>query len=394
MNKYFDQINAFIDAHHDEMLEKWAALVNLEGHYSEKEKVEAARAWVKAEFEAEGFVCSVHEVAENRCGILDGVLGAGRHGKPILFGGHIDTVHMSGSFDGPNPFKIVDGKAYGPGVLDMKGGIVIALYVVKALNSIGYDERPIRIIFAGEEESDHIGNNADLYYQEHAKGAVCAFNMETGHIENCLCLGRKTQYTIRGKVHGLGGHAGNEFTKGKNALHEAMLKLTEIMKLTELDKGTTVTVSMLRAGCPENQTSIPDLAEFIIDLRIFSADLGKELLAKVEKLLNTTYIEGTTTEYTVDFAKLYAFFANDRTYNFFNHLNSVAEENGFEQFGEIKLGGASDAGSISMAGVPVICSAGVIGEYNHNRREYAVVQSLFDRAKIYATAITEMDKDF
>jgi glutamate carboxypeptidase len=390
MNQYYDQINTFIESHKDEMVEKWKTLVNLEGHFNEKENVEHARDWVRGEFEKEGFVCHIQEVMPERAGILYGILGEDRPGAPILFSGHGDTVHRTGSFDGPNPFKIADGKAYGPGVLDMKGGVIIALYVVKALSSIGYDARPLKIMFAGEEESDHIGNDADVFFRENARGAACAFNLETGHIENRLCLGRKTQYTVRATVKGLGGHAGNEFTKGKNAAHEAIYKISELMQLTDLDVGTTVTCSMLQAGAKDNPTSIPYHCEFIVDIRVLSNEIGKEILEKVRKIMDNTHIDGTTTEYQIDFAKLYPFQAGEKTRAFFDHLNKTARENSFAEFGEIILGGASDAGSISMAGVPVICSAGVIGEYNHNRREYAVVQSLFDRAKIYALAITEL----
>ena len=62
------------------------------------------------------------------------------------------------------------------------------------------------------------------------------------------------------------------------------------------------------------------------------------------------------------------------------------------EFGQIQLGGASDAGAIAAAGIPVLCSCGPIGEFNHNVREYAVVDSLFERAKIYALTVTEIDK--
>lgn len=275
MNQYYNEINRFIDAHKDEMVEKWKTLVNMEGHYDEKENVERAAGWLKNEFEQEGFQCRIHEVMKERAGILVGVLGSDRPGKPVIFSGHIDTVHHSGSFGKENPFEIRDGKAYGPGVLDMKGGIIISLYVVKALNHLGYNEHPIKILYAGEEESDHIGNDADIFYTEESKGALCAFNMETGHIENRLCVGRKTQYTVRAKVHGLGGHAGNEFTKGKNAVHEAIFKAAELTKLTDLDRGTTVTVSVINSGTNTNTTSIPDLSEFAVDIRVFSDEIGK-----------------------------------------------------------------------------------------------------------------------
>ena len=392
MNQYYNEINRFIDAHKDEMVEKWKTLVNMEGHYDEKENVERAAGWLKNEFEQEGFQCRIHEVMKERAGILVGVLGSDRPGKPVIFSGHIDTVHHSGSFGKENPFEIRDGKAYGPGVLDMKGGIIISLYVVKALNHLGYNEHPIKILYAGEEESDHIGNDADIFYTEESKGALCAFNMETGHIENRLCVGRKTQYTVRAKVHGLGGHAGNEFTKGKNAVHEAIFKAAELTKLTDLDRGTTVTVSVINSGTNTNTTSIPDLSEFAVDIRVFSDEIGKKVLEDVDQIMKKVFVEGTTTEYYVDLAKLHPFEPNPQIMRLFSLVNQVAADHGFAEFGQIQLGGASDAGAIAAVGIPVLCSCGPIGEFNHNVREYAVVDSLFERAKIYALTVTEIDK--
>ena len=392
MNQYYNEINRFIDAHKDEMVEKWKTLVNMEGHYDEKENVERAAGWLKNEFEQEGFQCRIHEVMKERAGILVGVLGSDRPGKPVIFSGHIDTVHHSGSFGKENPFEIRDGKAYGPGVLDMKGGIIISLYVVKALNHLGYNEHPIKILYAGEEESDHIGNDADIFYTEESKGALCAFNMETGHIENRLCVGRKTQYTVRAKVHGLGGHAGNEFTKGKNAVHEAIFKAAELTKLTDLDRGTTVTVSVINSGTNTNTTSIPDLSDFAVDIRVFSDEIGKKVLEDVDQIMKKVFVEGTTTEYYVDLAKLHPFEPNPQIMRLFSLVNQVAADHGFAEFGQIQLGGASDAGAIAAAGIPVLCSCGPIGEFNHNVREYAVVDSLFERAKIYALTVTEIDK--
>lgn len=392
MNKYFNQISSFIDAHKDEIIEKWKTLVNLEGHYNEKANVEKAMAWVRKEFEQEGFECYIHDLMPTRAGVLVGILGKDRAGGPVIFSGHIDTVHHAGAFGKANPFEIKDGKAHGPGVLDMKGGVVMSLYVVKALNAISYNEHPIKIVFTGEEESDHIGNNADEFFTQESLGGLCAFNMETGHIENRLCIGRKTQYTIFAKVHGLGGHAGNEFTKGKNAVHEAIYKCSRLMELTDLDVGTTVTVSVINSGGNTNSTSIPDLSEFVVDIRVFSNEIGAEVLAKVDQIMHTDFIQGTTTEYHVDKAKLHPFNVNPKIQALFDLVNGVAVENGFKPFGTIRLGGASDAGAISEAGIPVLCSCGPIGEFNHNIREYAVVQSMFDRAKIYATAVTELDK--
>lgn len=388
--EYREQVCQFIDAHRDEMIEKWKQLVNLEGHYSEKENVEKAQAWLRAEMEAVGFRCWTAPSRPDRCSVLLGLWGEENPGKPVVFAGHIDTVHPKGSFGKDDPFYIEDGKAYGPGVLDMKGGVIIALYVVKALASLGYDERPVKFLFAGEEEGDHVDTDVDLLFTEECKGALCAFNMETGHITNSLCVGRKTQYTFRATVHGKGGHAGNEFTKGHNALHEAVLKVADLIPLTDLDKGTSVTASVMHCG--KNTSSIPDLCEFAVDVRITNEAEGKRIRDAFDRVMNRAYVPGTTTEYTLELAKLHEFEPNEQILGLLAFVNGVAEENGFAPFGQITLGGASDTGSIVRAGIPALCSCGVIGEFNHNRREYAVVESLFDRAKIYTLAMLSLSK--
>ena len=162
------------------------------------------------------------------------------------------------------------------------------------------------------------------------------------------------------------------------------------MKLTDLNKGTTVTTSVIHAG--ENTSSIPDLCKVVFDVRFTNRKEGEYIAEYVDKVMNTAYIEGTVTEYYKNLAKLKAFDGEPQVMKLFNFVNEVAKENEFPEFGQIKLGGASDAGNIAASGIPVICSCGVIGEFNHNIREYAVVESLFDRSKIFALAVLEINK--
>ena len=153
MFEYSDAIRQFIIAHQAEMLEKLRTLVNLEGHFYERARVEAARDWYQRELEAEGFLCSVLSLTpDERAGILVAESGSGKDQKPVLFTGHIDTMHYAGSFGNSAPFYVEDGIAYGPGVYDSKGGLIIALYVIKALNALGLNSRPIKMIITGDEE--------------------------------------------------------------------------------------------------------------------------------------------------------------------------------------------------------------------------------------------------
>ena len=118
-----DAIKEYVTSHREEMLRFLMDLVNLEGRYDEKSKVEQVRAFYQTALEKEGFLCKVIEVAEDRAGILVAELGADRPGKPIILEGHLDTVHRAGSFGTTDPCRVEGDKVYGPGVLDMKGGM-------------------------------------------------------------------------------------------------------------------------------------------------------------------------------------------------------------------------------------------------------------------------------
>lgn len=389
MSTITDQIKEYIDSHKQEMLDKLKEFINLEGQTEEKENMEKVRAWAIREFEAEGFQCETTEVAPDRCGLLTGILGADRPGKPIQFSGHLDTVFPAGTFNGENPFRLEGDKMYGPGVCDMKGGVIIALYVVKALNHVGYNARPITIAFACEEEYDHEGNDCDKLITEYSKQALFGLNFECANIKNELCVGQKCQITYRVKVHGVGGHAGNEFYKAKNPVHETVKKLNDIIQLTDDERGTTVSATVVEGG--HHNSAIPDLCSFIVDIRANGADEEERVQTEMERIINKSYVEGTSSEYTKFISKMPPFSETPEITKLVDFVNKVAEDNGYPKFGKVVQGGVTDAGNIAQAGIPVICACGVMGDYVHNTREYGLVNSLFDRATIFAMAVYEMN---
>lgn len=389
MHKYYDQVVDFIDEHRDEMIDKWKFLVEMEDYFADVEDTRRVRDWLQIEMAEIGFSCTTYDdLAPGYTGPIVGILGADRPGKPIVFAGHLDTVQPKGSFKEPL-FRVENGKVYGPGVLDMKGGIIIALYVAKALQHVGYKERPVKFVFAAEEESSHTEpeNRVTQFFTDQCKDALCAFNMETGHITNSLCTGRKAKYEWFVKVHGVSGHAGNEFEKGRNAIHEAAMKIVEMTRLTDIEKGTTVTTSMIQAGKRETICAIPDLCEFIAETRFTNEEEQKRIEHEMKRILETNNIDGTTTEYRRNTPQFKAFHPTEKINNFLGFLNKVARENGFPEFGSIQVGGSSDAGAIAAADIPVLCSCGVIGQFNHSAKEYAVIESMFERAKIYTLAV-------
>lgn len=388
MENQLAKIFTSIDEHKEDMVQDLRTFADLEGHFEEKDNVLKARTWLQQQLEKEGFACRFREVADDRCGIMIAELGMDRPGKPIIFSGHCDTVHYTGSFGGENPTVIKDGKIFGPGVLDMKGGLIIALYVAKALNFIQYKEHPIKLIVVGEEESDHVGNDGDKILTAESKGALCCFNMETGQMNNSLCTQKKSQFTYYLSVDGVGGHAGNDLLKGRNAINEAVYKIQKIIELTDLSVGTTVTTAVIKGG--GHTSGIADHCEVVFDVRVTNENEAKRIMDSMYEITDETFIEGTKSKLTYYRAKLLPLQETKEAIRLLDFVNTVAKDNGFDEFGKVHLGGASDAGNMAAAGIPVLDNCGIIGQYAHNKKEYGIIDSLYSRAKIFAGTVLKI----
>lgn len=387
MNNYLKEIDEFIDSKRDEILELWKEIVNLESFTGNKQSVNVVANRIQSEFVKEGFDVEQIDVGPNG-NTLVATLGMNRGKEPVIFSGHMDTVFKNGTF-GENPFRIEGNKAYGPGALDMKGGIIIALYTIKALNSIGYNERPIKVILSGDEESGHEGSSGEKALLDAANGGYCAFNMETALVDNSLCTGRKGRIGCIVEVEGVETHAGNDFAGGINAIEEMAHKILEIQKLTNLEEGITASVSVIKGGRIPN--AIPKNCKIDIDIRFDRVEDMDKIKQRVNDICAKTYVDGTTTNVQY-IAQLMAFETTDNVMKFYNFINNVCEENGFAKFGFKRLGGSSDASYLTIANVPTLCAFGVQGQWNHTEREYALVESMFERAKIISMIVLNLDK--
>ncbi len=378
-----EQFGAFLEDHRPAMLELWKELVNMESYVGEPENVEKVLRRLKEEFEKEGFSCRIEDVGGGWAGTLVGIWGEENGGKPILFSGHLDTVFPKGSW-GENPFRIEGDKAFGPGALDMKGGAVISLYAIKALKHLGYKESPIKIIFSGNEEKGHQGSTGAEVFLQEGKDCLFAFNMETGLMDGCLCVGRKGHLGCRVTVEGVESHAGNDFESGRSAIEEAAHKVLAIQALTDLEEGTTVNVGVIQGGTVPN--AVAGSCQMDVDIRVLQEVGRQRVKAAIPQIVEHCEVEGTRGH--VVFEKDAPIYETDeKVEKFYSYVCRVAEQEGFPVPGRKVLGGFSDAAYISLAGTPVICSFGVQGEWNHTKREYASVPSLTQRARLICAVV-------
>lgn len=382
-----NEISAYLDTQQEEMLKFWETLVNLQGGSKEIEKVNGVLDFIKTHLEAEGLSCRLRD-SQGNAAVLVAVDGAHRPGKPLILCGHADTVFPMGSYP-ENPFRIEGGKAYGPGVIDMKGGITIILFVLKALHHLGFSERPIKIILVGDEEIGHAHSISSQILMEEAKGGLCAFNLEIGRPDGCLTTGRKGSVDCHVTVHGVGGHVGNDYPKGRNAIAEMAYKIPLLENLTRYEEGVVVSVDVIHGGTVSN--AIPDLCRAELDIRCNRVKDLDVICNQVREVCSQTFIQGTTTE--VEFlAPIPAFEDTADNHRLLEYINAVITPFGFAPFGSIFVGGNSDASFLALAGLPTVCSFGVVGTGAHTTEECADINSLFERTKIITAAIWKLQE--
>ena len=379
-------VSDYIDAHRQDMLAMWQEFVNTRSDATNKERADEMARKLGRVLEDIGCQVSYTDVGEKNGLAVEGILGADRPGKSILFSGHYDTVPLKADL----PFYVdKENKAHGLGCLDMKGGIVMAIWIAKALTASGWAERPLRFLFVGDEENGHQFGKTKEYLGLHGGGSLCAFNMETGLVSNAICTGRKGTGQAEITVHGVASHSGNNYAEGRSAITELTRKIVEMEALTDLSANTTVAVTTIHGGTVTN--SIPPICSCIVDLRFGSPAERDRVLNALHEICASQYVPDTTTE--MDLREFMAAFdGSNGVQELADFVSETSKACGFGEMGSVFLGGGSDAGFIQRAGTPVICSIGVQGQFNHSDREYALVESLFTRAKLLAAVISRIDE--
>lgn len=377
------QIAVYIDGHRDAMIDFWRQLVQIESGSANKAGVDAVAHRVQEELDTIGAHTEIHEM--KRAGnMLVSVLNEDVPEAPVLLLGHMDTVFPDGTV-AARPFTLRDGKAYGPGVLDMKGGVTIAVFAMKALKEAGWTKRPVRLVLAGDEETGHRDSDCDQQIMEQARGAVAAFNCESGRLGNEVVVQRKGALTYRMDVTGIAAHAGNEPEKGRSAILEMAHKVIAIQNLTDWQQGTTYNVGVISGGTVAN--AVPDTASILIDVRYLKKEYVLNIEAKLQDVAHTTYVNGTKTSLT----RLSCCIPMERmteTDGLLAKVQDAYASFGMPRPGGITVGGGSDSAYTVAAGVPTICAMGVEGSRHHSPEEYASVESLYARAKALAYVVT------
>jgi glutamate carboxypeptidase len=311
---------------------------------------------------------------------------AGSGNKDVMIIGHMDTLFPKGTV-AARPFIIKDGKAFGPGVLDMKGGITVALFALEALYQSGWKDKNVTVFFCGDEETNHPNTNAADLFEQEAHGKTAVFNMETASAGQAVLVGRKGNMHPEFIVKGLSAHAGADLTKGANAIVELAHKILAISNLMDQARGLTFNVGVISGGSVAN--AVPDRASVKVDVRYLTIADRDYAIEKLKEIANQTCVTGTSTEivnFRENMTPMEVTAGNKLLYE-------IVREQGLKLGLDIEAkvgGGSSDSGWTVRAGAPTLCAMGARGEFNHSDREYIVLESLTERAKLLALTINAL----
>lgn len=384
-----DQALAYLDQCREEMLFLWETLVRMESPSADPEAIDRLASHLDTYCRALGM--ETEKFRPEGAGTCLAAATPARALPPILLLGHMDTVHPVGSFPG-GPFTRRDGCVYGPGVHDCKGGLVMALYVIRALQHIGYDRRQLRLALVSDEETGHsLSQMASVEFLErHAQGCGAAFTFESGLLNGDIVTGRKGGGVIRLTVEGIASHCGTAPEKGASAVREAARKVVAIEDLTDFSR-VTFNCGLIRGGSSVNV--VPDRCEVSVALRFHTNRDRDEALSALQSICGRVETPGTQCTLS-PLAGFPAMEETDRTAALFALYRETSTALGLGTPESVYSAGCSDSAFTTSMGIPTLCALGVLGQGQHSPDEHAFADSLLPQAKRLAAAILALPDDF
>ena len=354
-------------------------LVELESPSHDKAAVDACVDRVEQECEALGG--RVHRHRRKGFGdLLEVRFGRGGRGvKPVMLLGHLDTVWEHGTLK-RMPFKVEKGRVWGPGVLDMKAGVAMALTAVEYLLETKKLDRPVVLLLVSDEEvgsgvsrslTEKLARECEaVYVLEPAQGLAGAYKTARKGVG---------QYTIH--VKGVAAHSGVDFENGHSAIAELAWQVGLIEGFTELRRGITVNVGTIQGGTRSNVVAAEAKAE--VDVRIAKAvDEARvdyrfrKLRVRDERCVLT--VEGGLNRPPMERTR--------ETARLFRQAATLAEAMGFG-LQEAATGGGSDGNFTSALGVPTLDGMGAVGEGAHAVHESVLLKELAPRTALLAAML-------
>ena len=303
--------------------------------------------------------------------------GSGRPAGQVLVLGHLDTVYPLGTIE-KMPFRAAGGRAWGPGTFDMKGGLVMALCAIDALQTAAIrPSKRLVFLWTSDEEIGSATSRKLIESEARRSKAVLVLEPSLGS-EGRLKTSRKGVGSAELLVTGRAAHAGINPEDGVNAVHELALQIERLIAMNDPRRGITVQATVVSGGTVSNV--VPDQARAQVDIRFAhlsdAAGLDKKFhslrpILKGAKLEVRGGVNRPPLERTAGVSAL------------FRHAQSLMRECGLA-LGEAGTGGGSDGNFTGALGIPTLDGLGAVGDGAHTPREHVIIRRLPERAGLLA----------
>ena len=305
--------------------------------------------------------------------------GKARPAGQLLVLGHYDTVYSTGTLR-KMPFRASGGKAYGPGIFDMKAGIVQALFALQALQEVKAEVRK-RLVFLWTSDEEIGSESSRKLLAAEARRSDAVFVLEPSFgPRGLLKTARKGVGTAELTVHGRASHAGLAPQEGVNAIYELAQQLARIEKWNDLRRGVTINAGTIKGGSRSNV--IPELAHVALDLRARRDSDMRDLERKLHSL--RAVHRGVRLEITGGFDR--PPLERKMSADLFARAKSLAARMDLS-VGECTVGGGSDGNFTAALGIPTLDGLGAVGDGAHSAHEHILINTIPARAALLAALL-------
>ncbi|PYV35910.1 MAG: peptidase M20 [Acidobacteria bacterium] len=355
--------------------------VKMESPTNSKPHVDALSRFLAQEFRRAGGRIRLLGHPEAGAAVLAEFWGEKRGAKPLLLLGHHDTVWDAGTL-ARMPYRVRGGRAFGPGILDMKAGIGVGLWAIRTLKALGIEPRgPVRFFLNSDEEVSSRAFRRQM--EAEARRARAALVLEPAAQGGALKTSRKGVGEFRITVHGRSSHAGINPGAGVNAIAELARQLVRIEKFARPGRGLTLTVGTVQGGTRSNV--VPERAWAAVDVRIPQA----RDQARIERQLHglKPFHPEARLEVTggINRPPMMRAMAAD----LFRRAQALGRELGME-LREASTGGGSDGNFTAALGIPTLDGLGAVGDGAHAPHEHVIVRELPRRTALLAALLATL----
>jgi glutamate carboxypeptidase len=383
----YDTITDFLKGQEPEMFRLLREMVLIQSSSYNKKGIDRIVSLIQSAFKNNKVFCQVVEQKTFGNHLIVRSFHKATPRTQVFLVGHMDTVFPEDTTF--NWYKEDKKNSYGPGVNDMKGGLVAGIFAIKALEFAGLLKKiPITFLFNSDEEIGSI--NSRKLIENEAKNSAFAFVLESGGLAGKIVTGRKGNISAKLDIEGKACHAAYAVKNKASAILELAHKTIAFESLNDHKRGITVNVGKIKGGIGSN--TVPENSTAFIDFRFSSVEDKKYLEGKINDIRLKQHTPDTSCKIEILTSRNPM---NQSTANreLFNTVKNVAKSLNLALKEEFRPG-VSDANFIAHQNIPVIDGLGPNGGKDHTENEYMIKESLFQRTALLACSIDKCWKTF